>query len=325
MEKTTKVSVVMCTYNGKKFVREQLDSILKQTYPIHEIIIQDDCSSDGTWGVLQEYTAQYPFIQVFRNEKQKGINANFFSAIERASGDFIAISDQDDIWEPDKTERQVPYLNDFLLVAGITSSFSGEKNVEVPFDGIARNHHLERLIYTNAIAGHTMMFRKSLIDKIPKYWLKDYGYDHLLALVAVAHESLMYIPHLLVHHRRLSTSATYSKPLNYKKTLGNSIRYTIRTLKLFGKVRSQMISHFQRMYLLLNAIEVDSQSKKNALKLAHYHSGNLWLTYWPLAWLCIRLRDKLFYRPEKNQFLAIFRALYFPISSSDYFRFGLNE
>ena len=54
------VSIVLCTYNGEKYVREQLDSILKQSYPIHEIVIQDDNSEDGTWDILEEYATKNP-------------------------------------------------------------------------------------------------------------------------------------------------------------------------------------------------------------------------------------------------------------------------
>ena len=95
------VSVVMCTYNGEKYIREQIDSILQQTYSVDEIIIQDDCSTDGTCEVLYEYQQRYAQKQVIRNKRNIGFNPNFFSAIARAKGDYIAIADQDDIWELD--------------------------------------------------------------------------------------------------------------------------------------------------------------------------------------------------------------------------------
>ena len=98
MEKKT-VSVVMCTYNGEKYLREQMDSILAQTYPIHEIIVCDDCSTDGTMNILQEYATKFPFIKVHRNTRNKGCNQNFHDIFYQVSKkvDYIAISDQDDI------------------------------------------------------------------------------------------------------------------------------------------------------------------------------------------------------------------------------------
>lgn len=68
-----KVSVVMCTYNGAKYIREQLDSIINQTYPIFEIIIQDDCSTDETVEIIREYIESNKTIKLFVNEKQKGV------------------------------------------------------------------------------------------------------------------------------------------------------------------------------------------------------------------------------------------------------------
>ena len=314
----------MCTYNGAKYISEQINSIINQTYPVHELIIQDDHSSDETWTILQQYANEYPYIHVFQNEKERGVNSNFFSAMERATGNYIAISDQDDIWEPDKLEQQAPYLQDFMLIAGITSSFADDNSVDVPFDGMAQNHHLERLIYTNAVAGHTMIFSKSLIEKIPDktHWGQYYYYDHLLVLTATAHDSLMYLPIQLVRHRRLTDSLTYSKPISYEKNGMNAICYFFRTFQLFRTLRPEMRRHFKNMFLFLNAINTDSYARKNALQLSKLHAQNFFKSYIPLVLLCIRLKDKIFFRPEKNKVLAIARALYFPISCSDYFRFS---
>lgn len=111
MEKKT-VSVVMCTYNGEKYLREQMDSILAQTYPIHEIIVCDDCSTDGTMNILQEYATKFPFIKVHRNTRNKGCNQNFHDIFYQVSKkvDYIAISDQDDIWFPEKIGKLVQLI-----------------------------------------------------------------------------------------------------------------------------------------------------------------------------------------------------------------------
>jgi len=92
------VSVVMATYNGEKYLREQLDSILGQTYAPFEIIIQDDGSTDGTVDIAKEYVQKYGFIKLYVNEHNLGFNQNFKSVAMKATGDYVAISDQDDIW-----------------------------------------------------------------------------------------------------------------------------------------------------------------------------------------------------------------------------------
>lgn len=112
MEPKKTVSVVMCTYNGERYIREQLDSIVAQTYPLKEIIIQDDGSTDHTVEICQEYAARYPFIHVFVNEHNKGLDANFESATMRSTGEFVAFSDQDDVWYPEKISKQVAAIGD---------------------------------------------------------------------------------------------------------------------------------------------------------------------------------------------------------------------
>ena len=70
-----KVSVVMCTYNGGRYLRQQIDSILAQTYPVDELIVQDDCSTDDTVAIVREYAKIYPFIRVYVNDNYAGKKA----------------------------------------------------------------------------------------------------------------------------------------------------------------------------------------------------------------------------------------------------------
>lgn len=111
------VSVVMCTFNGERYVREQLDSIVAQTYPIHELIIEDDGSTDRTVEICREYASRYPFIRVVVNERNLGLDANFEAATMRSTGDFVALSDQDDVWYPEKISRQVAAIGDTTFVS----------------------------------------------------------------------------------------------------------------------------------------------------------------------------------------------------------------
>src|SRR3712207_1525954 len=106
------VSVVLCTYNGAAFVARQIDTVLAQTRPADEIIIQDDGSTDATMDILNDYARRFPVIRVFRNATPLGVNANFYSAMERSRGDYIAICDQDDLWETDKLARQLAAIGD---------------------------------------------------------------------------------------------------------------------------------------------------------------------------------------------------------------------
>lgn len=118
------ISVCMATYNGAKHIKEQIDSILCQEFGEGtdvnmEIIVSDDGSDDNTLGILEGYNDDR--IKIYRNENKKeykynrkllNVTSNFGNALKHASGDYIFLSDQDDIWNPHKMERQIKSLRE---------------------------------------------------------------------------------------------------------------------------------------------------------------------------------------------------------------------
>ena len=104
-------SVAMCTYNGGKYLREQIDSILSQKLGVQEIIICDDASTDNSVMILKEYKLKYPSLfKIYINENSLGIIKNFEKAINLCTEDIIILSDQDDIWFPEKTQEIKNYF-----------------------------------------------------------------------------------------------------------------------------------------------------------------------------------------------------------------------
>ena len=88
----------MATYNGAQYIRDQIDSILRQTVSDFELLIIDDCSTDGTWDILKQYSESDNRLRIVRNEKNVGFKQNFENAIRNTTGEYIALCDQDDIW-----------------------------------------------------------------------------------------------------------------------------------------------------------------------------------------------------------------------------------
>jgi len=315
-----KVSIVMCTYNGEKYLKEQIDSIVNQTYPIHEIIIQDDCSTDRTMDILQNYENKYAHLHVFRNEKQKGINENFLSAIARAVGDYIAISDQDDIWEIDKIEQQIEKIGDNWLSGCFSKPFA-EGDVSVFFDSRKPNIYVERLIYmASSMPGHTLLFKKNLMDFVPDK-IHFLQYDHLLSIIAAAYDKISFREKVLVLHRRHFNAATFTIPINTQRNIKNFYHYFIRTFTNYIELRNEIRTYFSQMCRLLESLPELNSVKTNAQKMALYQSQKGIIAYVKLSVLCIRLRKRIFHTEEKNEFASILRAIYFPISCSDYFRY----
>jgi glycosyltransferase involved in cell wall biosynthesis len=101
-----KVSVALATYNGAKYLRDQLDSFANQTRRPDELIISDDCSTDETLAIAANFADRAPFeVKIFANDQNLGYPQNFSKALELCTGDIVFLSDQDDVWHPEKIAR----------------------------------------------------------------------------------------------------------------------------------------------------------------------------------------------------------------------------
>lgn len=104
-----KVQILMSTYNGERFLREQIESLLRQSWKNVEILIRDDGSKDGTREILNEYSDKYENIQVYL-ESNLGVARSFFELLKKSDADYVAFCDQDDIWLEKKIEAAVVKL-----------------------------------------------------------------------------------------------------------------------------------------------------------------------------------------------------------------------
>lgn len=196
MDKQKTVSIVMCTYNGEKYLRPQLNSILAQTYAATEIIVQDDCSTDSTPDILRYYAACFPQIKLTVNEHNLGFNRNFQSASMRATGQLIAIADQDDIWLPNKLERQVAAIGSAsICYHDVTRGADIDRSVRVAY-----KPYMESLLF-RSILGHTMLIDAHFLQHEARWDLSAY-YDRSLALSALLYgRGLARVAEPLVWHR----------------------------------------------------------------------------------------------------------------------------
>jgi glycosyltransferase involved in cell wall biosynthesis len=314
----------MCTYNGAEFIREQINSIINQSYPVYEFIIQDDCSMDNTYEILKEYTNKYPYIQLHKNKTRKGINENFFSALELTMGDYVAFSDQDDIWALDKLENQVKHIDDHWLCIGFSKPFSKIENLE--FDNRIFNYRIERLIHINSVPGHMILIKKEFVHYVLKFRSFPLIYDWLISIIAASYNKIAFIDEVLVNYRVHSESQTYTVPVMNRsgkgnKRLSNIIKSSVRTFFLYIELKEKMRDWFSMIYQLLRSLPVEGSVNADAQKIALYQSRKGFINYFKLTCLYVRLRKKIFHVEEKNSILTFLRAIYFPISCSDYFRY----
>ena len=204
MKITKKISVVMCTYNGGPYIEDQLNSIVHQTYPIHELIIQDDGSTDNTISIIRNFIDRYPYIRFFQNQEHLGINRNFFSAMARASGEFIAIADQDDIWFTNKLEKQIECIGNYDICISCyytDPEYSYELNkLSIP------TYDIEIMLFFCNTLGHTMLIRKSLLQlvELPS----PVSYDYWIAVCSHSRNGIVCTKEALNWHRIHGKSAT---------------------------------------------------------------------------------------------------------------------
>lgn len=245
------VSVALCTYNGAKFLNEQLDSILSQSYRNLEIVIVDDGSKDNTWQILEEYAISDDRIRLHRNKHNLGYTANFARAIELCSGDFIALSDQDDIWEPAKIAELRAAIQDNILVYH-NSDFINDNDERINDDTVASVYRLYDgtsclpFIMSNCVHGHAVMFKREL-TKFLFPFNKKYPHDWWLAYVAFNVGSVKYVDKILVHYRQHQHSITDTFSIKEKEI----------------STKTQKVKGWRRIPLDLELVKYVSEFKYN--------------------------------------------------------------
>lgn len=196
------ISVAIPTYNGEKYLREQLDSLYNQTLVPDEIVVVDDCSKDGTVSILEEYRNRYGLKYVI-NETNLGYNKNFEKAISLCTGDYIALCDQDDIWLPEKIQKSFERISKFPLnEPSLVSSFSctDKRILESPIPCGHKDGDWRMNFVKYKSQGCTLMFNKALCDYILPI-PAGIMYDGFIGLVASLIGNREYIGEYLMYYR----------------------------------------------------------------------------------------------------------------------------
>lgn len=279
------VSVVLCTFNGAAYLREQLDSLLSQTYPNLEIVVSDDASTDGTVALLDEYKRKNSRLRYTVNPTNTGFNLNFEKAILSAAGEFIATCDQDDIWESEKVRIMMEqWPADAEFVYSLSGSFAGKDFAgrrPAPDVRYGPVDDLHQLVFNSPVHGHASMFRKELVNRCRPF-PPDIFYDWWISMHAAAAGVIGCIPQTLTWHRvhdnnfsRTLTSIKDEKERNGQ--LRKQCAYFIETFCSRGKPNAADADSLQTYASLLNQMDGSRFSwpmfryvMKNRKKIFHY-------------------------------------------------------
>lgn len=248
------ISVAMTTYNGEKYICEQIESILNQSLKVDEIIVCDDGSSDSTIELLKRYP-----VKVIQNDVNLGYRLNFRKAMELCSGDYIFLCDQDDIWLPNKVEEMMHIMKTHSNMHVLSSSFIyiDDKNQEIQMkldkrrsnnnlycrpvekDSLYQVNFLDYLSM-NYFQGCSLLLDKWIKNLVLEHYSADIEHDYLINSIAASYSSMYF----------------YNKPLfQYRLHEKNSIgaQYDTQTKE----------EHLQRA----NTLKIRTQNAHNALNV----------------------------------------------------------
>lgn len=225
------VSVVMATYNGSTFLSKQLDSIISQDYPNLEIVISDDKSTDLTVEILEKYRKSAS-IAYRVNTSNLGYAKNFEQALRMATGEFIALSDQDDIWLPHKLSQLYAKIDNALLIHSDVREITREDEFLFPIAARKRVHkdNYERvfldpefhvasiLTRKGLVQGCTTLFRRELLQLALPMPDSEKSHDIWLGFVAAMTGSVLYDDTVLTLYRKHGANASQGKKSSKRRS-----------------------------------------------------------------------------------------------------------
>ena len=268
-----KVDILLATYNGEKYLVEQLDSILSQTYSNFRLIISDDSSTDGTRKILEEYKAKDDRIELYFQEKNLGVIKNFEFLLKKVENKYYMLSDQDDIWKENKIEKSVEKLENSESDLVYTDLEVVDENLNITYESywklkniykkIKKYNNFEALYLNNFITGCTVISKKEFIkDFLPlpetsKFVLHDYW----ISLVVSQKGKISYIEEPLIKYRQHKNNKIGSKKQS------DTLRSIDEIRELFIRVKKEHFTVFIKNEQVFESEKIKELNKK---ALAYY-------------------------------------------------------
>lgn len=206
------IDILIPTYNGQKYICQQIDSLLNQSYPNINIIIRDDCSIDSTYEILCEKYNRYSNVKILVSDIRGGYNANFNYLLNYSKSDIVFLCDQDDIWLPNKINdiiKEYNILDSPQLISHDVSVIDSEsKPLSATYiGGLSRSSTIFMDTFINTVQGCTISMNKKFKDMI-----KDIGfilpYDNTLGMAAKVINAYKYLDKKYIDHRRHDSNAS---------------------------------------------------------------------------------------------------------------------
>ena len=244
--KNMKISVCMATFNGEKFIKEQVQSIIKQLSATDEIIISDDGSTDETINIISAFLD--PRIRLVQNDSSQfkpnkqsrsyQVTRNFENALSYATGDYIFLSDQDDVWKEDKVEGCLLLLKDKKI-----NLIVHDANVVDESDNVIARSYFEKVnsqkgffrnIIKNSSLGCCMVFDRSILLKSLPFPKDLIAHDMWIGLIAEKNGKVAFVDNKFIRYKRHSAAVTASG-MKSDNSLNFKIRYRVQFILQYLK------------------------------------------------------------------------------------------
>ena len=237
------IDILLATYNGEKYIREQIESILNQSYKNIKLIISDDCSKDNTINILKEYEKKDNRIKLYIQKENVGVVKNIEFLLNKIESDLYMLSDQDDVWLSEKVEKTYETLKnnnaDFVFgdlevvdktLNTIYSSFG---------DFMLLNRKIDKYINTDklnylCVTGCTVLSKKSLVKKIlPLPVISKYLiHDHWIGLISSLNGKMVYMHEKYIKYRQHGNNEIGTKKISHSMNNLMEVRELFINVKL---------------------------------------------------------------------------------------------
>lgn len=248
------VSIPILTYNGGKYLEEQLDSIFQQTYPNIEVLVFDDGSTDNTIEILKKYHDRYG-LHYTQNKKNLGFIKNADKSFQACKGDYIAPCDQDDIWDKNKIETLVNEIADNVLIYSdsIPIDSHGKQLADEFFQ--SRINLIEGddnfpFLLNNCVSAHTMLFKKELLPYITPIPENVLFHDWWVSFVATSYGSIKFFTKPLNFYRRHEDQVTLESKKDLTFNIVKKLRQKEKKLMIENSNLCQQLSSFSHLSIL---------------------------------------------------------------------------
>jgi glycosyltransferase involved in cell wall biosynthesis len=290
------ISVALCTWNGSEFLRDQLQSIAAQSLPPHELVIFDDCSSDGTVALARQFAENAPFpVRIHVNPRNLGTRENFSTSIAACAGEIIALCDQDDVWLPHKLERLSNALAEHPDAAfAFSDALMVDRQLHpIPYTlweatrfsraelrQFQRRHGFEVLLRRDVVTGATLAFRAScreLLVPIPPGWVHDAWIALILSGVAWG----VPVTEPLIQYRQHSRQQIGERRRSLYQQFQVARRLTTDDYRRATEAHRAALERMQQRTGAGPTAQLLRQKVQHLDRRAHIHGSGAWR--WPLV------------------------------------------